>query len=256
MPEDAKGGPIRAKVGAGKPLFNAWISLGLPFAVELAAEAKADLVTIDLQHGIGGNAEMLACLTAATAARLPALVRVAVNDTGLIGRALDAGANGVICPMINTAADAEAFVSAVKFPPMGARSLGPFRARLGLPGYVPAANGWTVACGQIETKTAIDNLDAILSTPGFDMVVAGPNDLALTLSGGAHSDIRAKEVVDALDLLLDRCKAHNVISGIFANDADYAKSLIAKGWQVVAVASDARWLSSGAHAARRVFDQV
>jgi 4-hydroxy-2-oxoheptanedioate aldolase len=248
------GGPIRAKIAAGKPLFNAWLSLGSPFAVELAAEAGADLVTIDQQHGIGGHTEMLSALMAAGASRIPALVRVAVNDSGLIGRALDAGAHGVICPMINNAENALALVDAVKFPPLGSRSLGPYRARLALPDYIRAANDWTIACGQIETKTALDNLDKILATPGLDMICAGPNDLALTLSGGAHNEIRAPEVLAALDLLLAKCKENSVLATIFANDADYAKSMIPKGWQVVAVASDTRWLSEGAKAARRVVD--
>ncbi|WP_088343028.1 MULTISPECIES: aldolase/citrate lyase family protein [Rhodomicrobium] len=256
MNAEVGGGPIRAKVAAGKPLFNAWLSLGAAFAVELVAEAGADLVTIDQQHGIGGHAEMMGCLTAATAGGVPALVRVSVNDSGLIGRALDAGAHGVICPMINTAEDAAAFVGSVKFPPLGRRSLGPFRARLAMPDYFRAANGWTIACGQIETRTALGNLDGILSTAGLDMICAGPNDLALTLSGGAHSDIRAPEVIEALDLLLAKCREHGVISAIFANDAAYAKSMIAKGWQVVTISTEARWLSEGARAARRVIDGV
>jgi 4-hydroxy-2-oxoheptanedioate aldolase len=254
MSAEPGGGPIRAKLEAGKPLFNAWLSLGAAFAVELVAEAGADLVTIDQQHGIGGHSEMLSCLMAATAGGVPALVRVSVNDSGLIGRALDAGAHGVICPMINTAEDAVAFVSSVKFPPVGRRSLGPFRARLAMPDYFRAANGWTIACGQIETKSALGNLDTILATPGLDMICAGPNDLALTLSAGGHADIRAAEVIEALDLLLAKCKEYAVMSAIFANDADYAKSMIAKGWQVVAIGTEARWLSEGAKAARRVID--
>jgi 4-hydroxy-2-oxoheptanedioate aldolase len=248
------GGPIRAKLADGKTLFNAWLSLGSPFAVEIAAEAGADLVTIDQQHGIGGHTELLGALMAAGAGRVPALVRVPVNDSGLIGRALDAGAHGVVCPMINNADDAFALVSAVKFPPLGRRSLGPYRARLAIPDYIRAANDWTIACAQIETKTSLDNLDKILATPGIDMVCAGPNDLALTLSGGAHNDIRAPEVIAALDLLLAKCKENSVMASIFANDAEYAKSLIAKGWQIVAVANDTRWLSEGAKAARRVID--
>ncbi len=256
MSADAGGGPIRAKLAAGRPLFNAWLTLGSAFSVELAAEAGADLVTIDQQHGIGGHSEMLSCLMAAGAGGVPALVRVAVNDSGLIGRALDAGAHGVICPMINSADDARRLVEAVKFPPLGSRSLGPFRARLAVPDYFRAANGWTIACGQIETALALANLDATLSTAGLDMICAGPNDLALTLSGGAHSDIRAPEVMEALDLLLAKCKENSVMAAIFANDADYAKSMIAKGWQVVAVSTEARWLSEGAKAARAVIDGV
>lgn len=242
---------IRDRLAAGKPLFNAWATLGAPFAIELAADAGADIVTIDQQHGIGDNTELLACLTAARAAGVPALVRVASNDTGLIGRALDAGAQGVICPMVNNAADAAALVAAVKYPPLGARSTGPFRARFLLPDYFQHANGWTITCAQIETRESIDNLDAILATPGIDMICAGPNDLAISLSGGRHADIRAGAVVDALDLTLEKCREHGVIAGIFANDTEYAKPLLAKGWQVVAVATDARWLANGAREAKR-----
>lgn len=244
--------PIRHKLQEGRALFNGWLSLGVPFAVELAAEAGADLVTIDLQHGMGGHTEMLGCLTAASAAGIPALVRVAANDFGLIGRALDAGAQGVICPMIDTAEDAQAFVTAVKYPPFGRRSLGPYRARLAMPGYLGVANDWTIACGQIETKTGLDNLEAILATPGLDMVCAGPNDLALTLSEGTHSDIRAPEVLVALDWLLAKCLENGVIAAIYANDAEYATAMLERGWQIVAIASDARWLSDGAKAASAV----
>lgn len=242
---------IRGALSAGKPLFNAWSTLGVPFAVELAADAGADIITIDQQHGIGGNVELLACLTAARAARVPALVRVAANDYGLIGRALDAGAQGVVCPMVNNAADVRALVDAVKYPPLGHRSTGPYRAKLLLPDYFYNANAWTVACAQIETREAMGNLDAILTTPGIDMVCVGPNDLAISLSEGRHADIRAPEVLDALDLTLARCREHGLIAGIFANDAEYAKPLVAKGWQVVAVSADARWLANGAREAAR-----
>lgn len=254
MAADGGKGPIRARLAQGEPLFNAWLSLGSPFVVELAAEAGADIVTIDQQHGIGGHAELLASITAATAARIPSLVRVALNDFGLVGRALDAGAQGVICPMINTAADVWAFVEAVKYPPLGARSLGPYRAALAMPNYARTANGWTIACGQIETRTALDNIDDILAAPGLDMVCAGPNDLALTLSSGAHSDIRAPQVMEALDMILAKCREKGVIPAVFANDADYAKSMIAKGWPIVSVATDARWIRDGARAARAAID--
>jgi 4-hydroxy-2-oxoheptanedioate aldolase len=250
----AGGDPLREKLALGKPLFNAWLSLGCPFVVEMVAEGGCDLVTIDQQHGIGGNAELIGCLTAARGAGVPALVRVANNDVGLIGRALDAGAQGIICPMINTPGDARQFVDAVKYPPMGSRSWGPYRARLGIGDYFRDANAWTIACGQIETKSALADLDAILATPGLDMICAGPNDLAITLSNGAHADIRAPEVVDALAHLLAKCKEHGVVATIFANDTDYARSLTASGWQIIAVANDARWIGAAAAAARKVID--
>lgn len=247
---------IRKKLALGRPMFNAWLSLGSAFAVEVVAESGCDLVTIDQQHGIGGNAEMIAALTAARGANVPGFVRVASNDTGLIGRALDAGAQGVICPMIDTPEDARRLVAAVKYPPLGSRSWGPYRARLGLGDYFRDANGWTVACGQIETRTALDNLDAILSTPGLDMICAGPNDLAITLSSGQHANIRAPEVAAALDHLLVKCREHGVAAMIFANDADYAKPLLAQGWQIVAIANDVRWIGAAAAAARKLIDDA
>lgn len=247
-------GPIRERLAAGKPLFNGWMTLGTPFTAEIMADAGADLITVDQQHGIGGNAELVACLTAARAGGVPALVRVMENDFGLIGRALDAGAAGVICPMINNAADARALVQAVKYPPLGGRSCGPYRARVGFPDYVKCGNDWTVACGQIETKAALSELDAILSTPGFDMICAGPNDLALTLSNGAHANIRAPEVLDALDHLHAKCREHNVITAIFANDADYARLMVGKGWQIVAISNDVGWVTASAKANKAIID--
>ena len=110
-----------------RTLFNAWLTLNNPFLIELIGEAGWDCLTIDQQHGLGGNETLLACLTAARAAELPAIVRVAKNDPGLIGRALDAGAQGIMCPMIDTVDDAEAFVqcgqiSAARLNGAGART--------------------------------------------------------------------------------------------------------------------------------------
>ena len=148
---------FRSAAKQRRTLFNAWLSLNNPFLIELIGEAGWDCVTIDQQHGLGGNETLLACLTAARAAELPAIVRVAKNDPGLIGGALDAGAQGIMCPMIDTVDDAEAFVRAVKYPPRGLRSWGPHRARLDYEGdYFTTANGFTIACPQIETKGALD----------------------------------------------------------------------------------------------------
>lgn len=252
MPGDAADCPIRHRVEAGETLFNAWISLGVPIGVELAADNGADLVTIDQQHGLGGNADMIACLTAAKAARVPALVRVARNDSGLIGRALDGGAYGVICPMIDTELDAQVFVKAVKYPPDGGRSHGAFRAGLGKPDYIETANARTIACGQIETRAGLDAADAILDTPGLDMICAGPNDMAMTLSNGAHRNIDAPEVCEALDLLVAKCREKGVISAIYANNNAFAKAMMAKGWQVIALGTEFGALSAAAASARRV----
>lgn len=227
------------------PVHTAWLGLGSSLAVEIVAEAGWPAVVIDQQHGAGGNTELLACLTAARAAGVPALVRVAHLDCGLIGRALDAGAQGVIVPMIDTPDDAARLVQAAKFPPTGGRSFGPYRAKLLIDGdYVEAANGWTLACAQIETRTAVENIDAILAVPGLDMICLGPNDLALSLSAGKHRDIRAPEVLDAIAHVHARATAAGIVTQTFANDPEYGEQMTAMGWQVLAIGTDGAWLAS------------
>ena len=244
------GDPFRRAARERHTLFNAWLTLNSPFIIELIAEAGWDCVTIDQQHGLGGHDQMVACLTAAKASGVPALVRVAENDAGLIGQALDAGAQGVICPLINTVEDADRFVRAVKFPPRGQRSWGPYRARLDLPGdYFTQANDWTIACAQIETKGALDDLDAILALPGLDMVCLGPNDLSIALTG--RLDTRAKEVMEAATLVLGKAHELSVMALIFANDVDYARPRVAEGWDVVTVGTEAGWLSEAAAEIRK-----
>ncbi|MGI8852554.1 MAG: HpcH/HpaI aldolase family protein [Methyloceanibacter sp.] len=232
-----------------RTLFNAWLTLNSPFLIELIGEAGWDCITMDQQHGLGGNEAQLGCLTAARACGLPTIVRVANNDPGLVGRALDAGAQGIMCPLIESVEDADAFVRAVKFPPRGLRSWGPYRARIDHVGdYFTTANAWTIACPQIETKGALDQLDDILALDGVDMVCFGPNDLSVALTG--RLDIWAPEVKEARELVLRKCQENSVIALIFANDIDYANPLIKDGWDVVAVGTDAGWFSKAAAEAR------
>ena len=232
-----------------RTLFNAWLTLNNPFLIELIGEAGWDCITIDQQHGLGGHDVLVQCLMAARGCGLPAIVRVANNDPGLVGRALDAGAQGIMCPLIANVEDAERFVQAVKYPPRGNRSWGPYRARLGYEGdYFKTANDWTIACPQIETRGALDQLDEILALDGVDMVCFGPNDLSVALTG--RLDIRAPEVKEAMTLVLKKCREMSVIALIFANDANFAKPLVADGWDVVAVGTDAGWFSGAAVAVK------
>lgn len=244
------GDRFRKAAAERRTLFNAWLTLNSPFLIELIGEAGFDCITIDQQHGLGGNDALIACLTASRACGLPSIVRVAENDAGLIGRALDAGAQAIMCPLIETVEDAEAFVRACKYPPRGARSWGPYRARLDHDGdYFKTANDWTIACPQIETKGALDRLDDILALPGVDMVCFGPNDLSIALTG--RLDIHVSEVKDAMQLVLSKCRERSVIALIFANDVEYAKPLVKAGWDVVAVGTDAGWFAKAAAEARR-----
>jgi 4-hydroxy-2-oxoheptanedioate aldolase len=241
------GDRFREAQKARRTLFNAWLTLNNPFLIELIGEAGWDCITIDQQHGLGGNEALVACLTAARACGLPAIVRVANNDPGLVGRALDAGAQGIMCPLINNVDEAEAFVRAVKYPPRGLRSWGPYRARLGHEDdHFTTANAFTIACPQIETKGALDQLDDILGLDGVDMVCFGPNDLSVALTG--RLDIWAKEVQEAMTLVLRKARETSVMTLIFANDVAFAKPRVAEGWDVVAVGTDAGWFSGAAAA--------
>jgi len=240
---------LRTLLGSKKPVFNAWLGLGLPLGVEIAADAGWDAISIDQQHGLGDQPESIGCLSAAKGAGVPALVRVPAYDFGLIGRALDAGAQGVIVPMVETGEHAARLVAAVKYPPLGGRSYGPYRARMMVEGdYFDKANAWTIAGGQIETKLAVDNIDDILGTPGFDLIYLGPNDLAISMSNGKSRNLRAPEVLEAIELVRRKAIERGVIASIFANEADYARDLIARGWQVVSIGTDANWLASAAKA--------
>jgi 4-hydroxy-2-oxoheptanedioate aldolase len=233
-----------------RTLFNAWLTFNNPFMIELIGAAGWDCITIDQQHGLGDDEVLLTCLTAARACGLPAIVRVAENSPGLIGRALDAGAQGIMCPTIRTVEEAETFVRAVKFPPEGNRDWGPYRARLDHPASddVKVANGWTIACPPIETRGALDQLDDILALEGVDMVCCDPGALSVALTG--RLDISAPEVKDAMALVLRRCREMSVIAMIFANGVNEAKPCVKEGWNVVAVGTDAGWFSEATAAAR------
>ncbi len=238
-----------------RTLFNAWLMLNNPFLVELAGATGWDCITIDQQHGMGGNEALVSCLTAAKARGLPSIVRVASNDPGLVGRALDAGAQAIMCPLINNVEEAESFVRSVKYPPRGLRSWGPYRARLEHEGdYFTTANAFTIACPQIETRGALDQLDAILSLEGVDMVCFGPNDLSVALTG--RLDIWAPEVQEAMTEVLSKAREKGVIALIFANDVAFAKPRIEEGWDIVAVGTDMGWFEGAAAATRAEVDSV
>ncbi len=241
--------PIRNALKSGRAVSNVWMMLGSGLALELAAKAGWDTVTIDLQHGQGGFRDMVAMITAANAASIPALVRIPHNEPGLIHRALDAGAQGVIAPMINTREDALNFASAGKYPPVGERSWGPVRARLVTDDdYSSYANDWTFCCVQIETQQALQNIDEIMGVDGVDCVLVGPNDLCLSLTRGKKLDIRDASVLEALDLIVEKAREHKVAAWCFANDTDYARMVIEKGFQIVTAGSDVGFISAGAEA--------
>lgn len=230
----------------GKGALNGWCSIGCAFTAEAMARQGWDSVTIDVQHGLIGYAEMLAMLQAVSATPAVPIVRVPWNQPGEIMKALDAGALGVICPMINSRAECEAFVRACRYPPEGYRSFGPTRAAL-VHGadYASAANREVITLAMIETAEGLSDLEEIVATPGLDGIYVGPSDLSLALGGAPDQDSHDPMRLEAFDRILAACKARGLKVGVHTTSPAYSKEMLQRGFDLVTVGADARYLAAG-----------
>ncbi|MEX8518670.1 MAG: HpcH/HpaI aldolase/citrate lyase family protein [Leptothrix sp. (in: b-proteobacteria)] len=232
---------------AGGAAVNGWLAIPDSFAAETMAHQGWDTLTIDLQHGMVGYQAMLPMLQAVSTTATVPLVRVPWLEPGILMKALDAGAYGVICPMVNTREDAQKLVAWTHYAPRGTRSFGPTRALLyGGADYPQHANDTIVTFAMIETAAALDNLDEILSVEGLDAIYIGPSDLSLALGCTPTFDDVDPKAAEAIDHILARAKAHGVVAGIHNGTPEAALKRIAKGFQFVTVSSDARLMAAGA----------
>lgn len=240
----------------GKPTLNGWCMIGNPFVAEIMAAQGFDSVTIDMQHGALDYTDLLPMLQAMRASGATLLARVPWLDPAAVMKALDAGAEGIICPMINTAADAARFVSYLRYPPLGERSFGPTRASLVHPDYAATSNANTLAFAMIETAEGFANLDAITATPGLDGIYVGPADLSLSLSNGALKpglDRQEPRIIEALQQIAAACARNNLIAALHCATPDYAHKAIGWGYRMVTVGADVRFLTEAAASAVRSF---
>jgi 4-hydroxy-2-oxoheptanedioate aldolase len=187
------------------------------------------------------------------AAGKPAIPRIPVGEFGTASRLLDAGSSGIIAPMVNTVEDARLFASFVKYPPLGDRSWGPHPS-LALTGLSPTdyfgkANAFTKSFAMIETREALDAIDAIMAVPGIDAILIGPSDLSIALSNGATLNADSTEVSQAIDHALARAKTAGKFSAIYAPTGEKAADFAKRGYDLVAVGSDLGFLRAGAAAA-------
>jgi 4-hydroxy-2-oxoheptanedioate aldolase len=225
---------------------NGWLAIANSFSAETMAHQGWDTLTIDLQHGVIDYQAMVGMLQAISTTATVPIVRVPWLEPGIIMKTLDAGAYGVICPMVNTREEAQRFVAYTSYAPKGTRSFGPVRALLyGGADYPTQANQTIVRFAMIETAQALDNLDAILSVEGLDAIYIGPSDLSLALGCKPTFDDVDPKVAQAIDHIVARAKVHGVQAGIHNGRSDVAKSRIAKGFRFVTVSSDARLLAAG-----------
>ena len=231
----------------GDAVVNGWLSIPSAFSAEVMAHQGFDSLTVDMQHGVVDYQTAVTMLQAvSTTATIP-LARVPWHGPGLIMKILDAGAYGVICPMINTREQAEALVRACKYPPRGIRSFGPVRASIYAGAdYGDRANDDLLVIPMIETAEALSNLDDILSVPGIDAVYVGPADMSLALGCKPRLDQTDPPVVEAQQKVAAACRRHGIVAGIHNNTAAYAQKMIADGYQFVTLASDSRFLAAKA----------
>ena len=238
---------IRSIWKAGGAVVNGWLAIPSSFSAEVMSHQGWDSLTVDLQHGVTDYGSAVAMFTAISTTTTVPIARVPWLDPGIIMKVLDAGSYGLICPMINSREDAEKFVHASHYAPMGGRSFGPVRALLYAGADYPAhANETIVTMAQIETVKSLDNLDEIMSVKGLDAVYIGPADLSLSLGCTPTFDDVDKPVAEAIDLILAKAKEHGIVACIHNGSTEAALKRIAKGFQLVTIGSDARLMAAGA----------
>jgi 4-hydroxy-2-oxoheptanedioate aldolase len=235
---------------AGKPAVNGWLSIASKFTAEIMAEQGYDALTIDLQHGLIGYEAATGMLQAMRASGVVPMARVPWLDAGDVMKALDAGAYGVICPMINTAEEAARLVSYVRYPPKGTRSFGPTRALFSAGSdYAQHADDEVLCFAMIETEQALRNVDAIVATPGLDGIYIGPADLTLALTGRKYRtgfDREEPEMVDAICDVLERAHRAGIRAGLHNGTPAHAARAVGWGFDLVTISNDVRLLAGAA----------
>ena len=243
---------LKALWTEGRAALNGWLSIGDAFAAEIVARGGYDSVTIDLQHGMIDDGDALAMIQALRASGAAPLVRVPWLAPAPIMRALDMGAVGVVCPMVETAAQAAELVSYVRYPPAGTRSFGPTRAAIveGA-GYGETADARVICFAMIETARGFGEVDAIAATPGLDGLYIGPADLTLALTGRRFRtgfDREEPEMLEAIRTILGAAKRAGIRAALHCGSPAYAARAIGWGFDLVTLPNDVRILARGAAA--------
>ena len=230
---------------SGGGAVNGWLSAPNPVMAEVTGKAGFDSVTIDLQHGLNDYQAALSMLQALAASDSTPMARVPWLEPGIIMKLLDAGALGIICPMVNTAADAARLIHYANYAPVGSRSFGPTRAML-VHGadYFAKANDTVITLAMVETAEALENVEAIAQTPGLTGVYIGPSDLALSMGHVPKLDPDEPAVVEAVGRILGACKDAGIRCGIHCLAPAYAKRMLDTGFDLVTLGSDIRIYSA------------
>jgi 4-hydroxy-2-oxoheptanedioate aldolase len=217
--------------------FGGWLSIPSSVSAESAARAGFDYVCVDTQHGAVEYQPSLAMIQAILLGGSRPVVRVPWNEPGIIGKALDAGAEGVIVPMVNSPAEAEAVVVAARYPPRGARSFGPTLVGMRTRDVVGSSSTDIAVIPMIETRQALDAIDDILAVPGIDAIYVGPADLSLSLGLPPGNNDGAPAFDDALHRIVEACRRAGIVPGIHAT-GELAARRHGQGFRMITVSAD------------------
>ena len=244
-----KKNPLKTALSQNRQTYGSWVTLPHPLIPEILSHAGFEWLVVDMEHSSIGLNELLPLIISIEAKNMVPLVRVGENDANLIKRIKDAGAYGVIVANINSAAEAKAAVNAVKYPPVGTRGVGLYRAQeygRQFEEYKTWLSEESVVIVQIEHIDAVNSIDKILMTPGIDAFIVGPYDLSGSLGKPGEFDDPA--VIDALKTIMEAAERHKVPAGFHSVSSDpvEAKRRREEGYKLLAFSVDAIFLGDAA----------
>lgn len=228
---------LREMWARGDATFGGWLTIPSSVSAEAASRAGFDFVCVDNQHGVNDYQVTVSMLQAVVLGGSNPIVRVPWNEPGIIGKMLDAGSMGVIVPMVNSAAEAEAVVRYASYPPIGARSFGPVIASMRIGRYAAEANDRVAIIPMVETAEALANVDEIVAVPGVHAVYVGPADLSFSLGMPPGNNDDDPRFTEALATIVKACRNAGVVPGIHASGALAARRL-EQGFQMITVSGD------------------
>jgi 4-hydroxy-2-oxoheptanedioate aldolase len=238
-------GALRRRLAAGEVTYGTFIGAASAVTAEVCAAAGVDWVLLDLEHGAGGEEQVRDVVPAAACYGVPTVVRAESTERIRAGRLLDLGAVGVMFPRVDTAAQAQECVRHLRYPPAGQRGVATYNrmCRYGLdPGALDRCDGEVVAVVQIETRSALDQVEQIAALDGVDVLFVGPRDLSHALE--VPGQTQAPVYLAALDRVLAAARANGKAAGLLVPDGAAAGRMAAAGWQFLAIGSDTTLLAT------------
>lgn len=238
--------PLRAAWREGRTVRGAWCASPSSVVAETVASVGYDYVCVDLQHGAVDYSDAVPMMQAISGQGAAPIVRVPANDLATIGKALDAGALGVVVPLVSTAEEAARAVAACRYPPLGGRSFGPVRASTVVGSRDTADLDQVVVAVMVETQEGLDNVEQIAATPGLDAIYVGPADLALALGLPPAYERPEDSHVQAIETIRRACDTAGIVPGIHCVGGEMAARRQQQGFRMTTLVNDLALVRSGA----------